>query len=76
MDLNEYLWRYQVKQNDFSEKVSINVHGISNLVRRRNSPSLLNAIKIVNETKGLVTFEDLLKHSDMEEYEKHLDNAL
>lgn len=61
MDLNEYLWRYGIRQKDFADEVGLSQRTISLFVSRMVSPSLENAIKIVELTDGEVTFKELVK---------------
>ncbi len=64
MELDYYLWRNKISQNAFAKKLHISLSTLSQVVCRKNSPSLLTAVKIVKATNGVVTYEDLLRTRD------------
>lgn len=60
MDLDRYLWENHIKHGDFANKVEISGSTLSQIVTKRRSPRLVTAVKIIQESKGEVTFIELL----------------
>lgn len=61
MDLDEYLWRLKMRQEDFGEIVGLSQRSVSLIVNRKVTPCLEMAIAIVEATDGEVSYRELLK---------------
>ncbi|CCB87751.1 helix-turn-helix domain-containing protein [Simkania negevensis] len=64
MELKEYLESNGIKHKYFAEKVGISPQSLSDLVNKKTAPRQKTAQKIVELTKGEVTFEDLFKEKE------------
>jgi len=76
MDLDEYLWFTRTTLKKFSEKMEFSVTGISQVKHFVRSPSLLNTVKLIIESEGKITPQELLCKKDvktLEEWKKRRD---
>ena len=64
MDLEEYLWRKEMSILEFSKKISATYANLHKIVKKKRSPSMVTALKIVAESEGKVNFIDLISESD------------
>lgn len=64
MKLRNFLFEKKLSQTDLSVATRITIVTINNLVHRRFTPSLLNALKIHYESNGVVTLEEMLSEDD------------
>ena len=60
MELKDFLEKNSISQNEFSKQNKVKQAVLSNIVHHKSNPSLLNAKKIVDATKGKVSFNDLI----------------
>ena len=60
MDLNEYLFRYDITVRDLAKKIKYEESYVSKIKRRRTIPGKKMADAIVKATKGEVSHEDLM----------------
>ena len=67
MDLGYYLWKNKIRQAHFAKKIGINPSSLCQIISRKFTPKLVTALKIMMETKGNVTFYDLMKDKDRED---------
>ncbi len=66
MDLDYYLWKNKITQRVFGKVIDMSESSLSHVVSRKGTPRLLTAMKIVQATKGDVTFVELLSDGDRE----------
>jgi len=64
MDLDYYLWKNKIKFKDFARKLGIDPSHVSKLVQKKTTPSLIVAMKIHEESKGKIPFEEMISFSD------------
>lgn len=64
MDLSYYLWKNKISQVKFSKQIGLSKTNLSGLVTKKNSPSLVTAIKIHRETDGQVSYSEMLRPLD------------
>lgn len=74
MDLDEYLWRNKITLDKCKKEVGLSQAALCSLKRRKTSPSLLSALKLVEFSKGKIKLEELLTDKHLEEY-KNWQNA-
>lgn len=60
MNLKEYLFRKDISQVEFAEKLGVTRETVSRIVKQRNNPSPKLAKKIEELTNGEVTAMELL----------------
>ena len=65
--LGYYLWKNKIRQAHFAKKIGINPSSLCQIISRKFTPKLVTALKIMMETKGNVTFYDLMKDKDRED---------
>jgi hypothetical protein len=71
MELYEYLWRNHVRGSAFAKKIGVHYQTVAFLANRKQSPSLLNAVIINEESGGQVSFEEMLDKDDTKALAKH-----
>lgn len=59
MELREYLFRKDLKQSWFAARLGVTYKTFWGIVRRKSDMKLSIAAKIVKETQGEVSYEDL-----------------
>ena len=59
MKLEEYLKKHQLSLQSFGKKVSASQAQISRIVNKKRNPSTRLIERIIRETKGEVSFEDV-----------------
>lgn len=67
MDLAEYLWRESKTIPQFSKQINISAPTILKIKQRRISPKLITALKIVHETDGKVSLNEIMASKDRKE---------
>lgn len=60
MDLEEYLWRKEISIRKFAEKIDTCYANIFYIVKKRTSPTISTAVKILENTEGMVELTELL----------------
>lgn len=70
MDIDEYLWRNRRTVRDFAIKLGITENSVLKYKHKRGAPKLLIALKIVKESNGQITIEELLPPKELEELKK------
>jgi len=73
LELGYYLRKNKISQKAFCEKIKIAPHTLNLLIRKKNSPTLLTALKIHFETNGKVSLSKLLKPAEQEILSKMYD---
>jgi DNA-binding XRE family transcriptional regulator len=68
MDLREFMFRKELTAVAMAELVGCNPQSFVSLKKRKTSPSLLNAMKIIELSEGEVKIDDLLSKKDLENY--------
>ena len=66
MNLREYLFKKKIKHEDFAKKVGVARSTLHRIMIGKSDPSLSLAIKIVNATKGQVTYEEIATPEDLD----------
>jgi len=70
MDLEQYLWEERLTYHSFSKMIYVSQPTVAAIARREHSPGLLIGTKIVEITKGKVTYEDMLTEADKDKVKK------
>jgi transcriptional regulator with XRE-family HTH domain len=65
MDIGAYLKKYKMTQKELAEKSGISPSAIQHYVSGLRLPTLPAAIKIVEATKGEVSYLDLIRYWDL-----------
>ncbi len=73
MDLDEYLWRKKRTIREFCKVVGCTTVTLCRIKHRSQTPRMLLAMRIENETGGLVTLKEMLSKEDLKKLEKCLD---
>lgn len=67
MDLDEYLWKTKTKMKDLARKTGYSTASIYLIRNRKNTPNLMNALRLYDATDGMVTLEEMVRKEDLEE---------
>lgn len=70
MELDYYLWKNKIKKKKFAERLDIAPHTLSLIVNKKTCPTLFTALKIYFETKGKVSFFEMLRSEEREKLKK------
>lgn len=65
MDLGYFIYSHKVTLKAIAEKYSLNRSTINNLKQRRQSPTLLTAMKLKHAANDEISYEEMLSHSDV-----------
>jgi len=68
MELYQFLFKTKTRQKDLAEGTGISAANINAIMNKKHSPSLKNAVKIVEFSKGTVTYKELLSETDIKEF--------
>lgn len=68
MDLDEYLWRSRRSGREFAQSSETTPATVTAYRHRKNTPNLLAALKISEESEGKIQLTDLLSHEDLKKY--------
>jgi DNA-binding XRE family transcriptional regulator len=66
MNLREYLFKKKIKHEDFAKKLGIARSTLHRVMTGDSDPSLSLATKIVKETKGQVSYEEIVTPEDLD----------
>ena len=72
MDLRSYLFINKTTQKDFAKIVGLSISQINNLVHKRNTATLFNALLIEYASGKQVTLRELLSKDEAAEFDKAL----
>jgi len=64
MDVDIYVWQKRTTLKKMSEKIGVSMTCMSGLKRKVTSPHLLVAIKLIKESEGEISMEELLTDAD------------
>lgn len=69
MEIDEYLFRQKLTHKQFAKKIGVDPVTVNRLKHFHGVPNLITAMKVFRETRGAVSFMEMLSPATRTEYE-------